>query len=368
MDVSELLDKQLQVAEGLLLQGSLSLDKNILPYVEEILSRSEASKAVLTVLLTSLVYKYIHPEQDIRRHQSGIEGGYSGRTFDTHHITPFLKRHRFPSMAESGWLTRSLEQKIPYDMNYPGAIRPENLKQSFLRVIEYIQSTEKLEHQNLLNYLLARLIEQREQKRLVLATPQNLSIKQLLTLLERHFSYKYKFDGVARLPSLALYAIYQVLVGEMKRFDGCSLLSLESHTSADRQSGRMGDLDVVDAQGTPFEAVEVKFEIPITLTHIETAYEKFMGTGIKRYYILSTQGVAKGEQIQIEECINDIKNSHGCQVIVNGIYTTLRYYLRLIEDPAVFIEKYTYLLEQDTAIKYEHKEVWNRLSRDILKK
>src|SRR5690606_11756410 len=100
-----------------------------------ILQNSESAKAVLTVLITSLTYKHQHPEQDIRNHQDSITNGYSGRTFDTKYITPFLKKHRFPAMAESGWLTRSLEQKQPYTLGYTGAIRPPKLKEAFLKLI-----------------------------------------------------------------------------------------------------------------------------------------------------------------------------------------------------------------------------------------
>ena len=59
--------------------------------LNQILAQSEASKGVLTVVVTSIVYKIFHPEQDVRMHQSGIPGGYSGRTFDATIITPFLK-------------------------------------------------------------------------------------------------------------------------------------------------------------------------------------------------------------------------------------------------------------------------------------
>lgn len=107
------------------------LPKNITSLLDTILEKSESAKAVITVVLTSVVYKILNPEQDIRNHQSSIENGYSGRTFDTKYITPFLKNAKFPSMAESGWLTRSLEQKVPYDSNYSGAIRPKSLKEAF---------------------------------------------------------------------------------------------------------------------------------------------------------------------------------------------------------------------------------------------
>ena len=91
--------------------------------LNEILGLAESAKGVMTVLLTSTVYKIIHPEQDIRNHQSSIPNGYSGRSFDTQYITPWLKANQFPAMAESGWLTRSLEHKQPYSLEYAGAIR-----------------------------------------------------------------------------------------------------------------------------------------------------------------------------------------------------------------------------------------------------
>lgn len=72
------------------------LPKNITSLLDTILEKSESAKAVITVVLTSVVYKILNPEQDIRNHQSSIENGYSGRTFDTKYITPFLKNAKFP--------------------------------------------------------------------------------------------------------------------------------------------------------------------------------------------------------------------------------------------------------------------------------
>jgi DNA (cytosine-5)-methyltransferase 1 len=47
-------------------------------------------------------------------------GGFSGRRIDTQYITPTLKELGLPAMAESGWLTRSLEQPYPYTLDYNG--------------------------------------------------------------------------------------------------------------------------------------------------------------------------------------------------------------------------------------------------------
>lgn len=196
------------------------LDKSITNHLDEILNRSESAKAVLTVIFTSLVYKTFSPDQDIRNHQTSIAGGYSGRTFDTKYITPFLKSVKFPSMAESGWLTRSLEQKVPYDSRYSGAIRPDSLKTAFLETIQFIQQGNNLD--KVLSYLFQGLIIKRNSQQIDLAKPLNLPIATIIDLLTKHFETKYSADGVSRLPVLALYAVYKCLVNETKRFEGKS--------------------------------------------------------------------------------------------------------------------------------------------------
>lgn len=96
--------------------------------ISKVIYFSERQKGVLTVIITGLFYKLLNPAQDIRLHQSNMEGGYSGRTFDTKYVTPFMKANQFPSMAESGWLTRSLEQAMPYVSNYTGSISGNGLR------------------------------------------------------------------------------------------------------------------------------------------------------------------------------------------------------------------------------------------------
>lgn len=335
------------------------LPNNVMANLDVIIRNSETSKGVLTVVLTSAVYKCLHPEQDIRRHQSSIENGYSGRTFDTNHITPFLKRNQFPSMRASGWLTRSLEQKVPYDENYTGAIKPKSLKTAFIESIKQIE-TSGLQEQ-IVDYLLQGLVLQRDAKQINLATPQNLTIEAITTLLDKHFHAKFHSFGASRLPVLALYAVYQAITKQFVRYKDKTLLPLESHTSADARSGRHGDIDVINADGSGFEAVEVKFDIEVTYNIVITAKEKIQTTTLDRYYILSTFPIAKDDEEKINKEIAQIRNTHGCQLIINGVLPTIKYYLRLLDNPKLFIENYANLLTSDTAIKFEHKQMWNTL-------
>ena len=334
-----------------------NLPKTITKHLDEILSKSESSKGVLTVILTSLVYKTLNPTQDIRNHQTSIANGYSGRTFDTKYITPFLKSVKFPAMAESGWLTRSLEQKVPYDKNYSGAIRPDLLKTSFLKAIDFIQKGKDLD--KCLSYLIQGLIIKRNSQEIDLAKPLNLPISTIIELLTKHFNAKYTADGASRLPVLALFAAYECLMKEAKRFEGKTLLKIESHTSADIRSGRIGDIDIVDEKGKEFEAVEVKHGIQITSQLVKDAFEKFKTTQVNRYYLLSTADIDSSESEKIEQEIERIKNIHGCHVIANGLINSLKYYLRLLSETSEFISNYVDLLETDTALKYEHKKQWN---------
>jgi len=339
------------------IKSNLDISKS--QFLDIILNHSESAKAVLTVIITSLAYKILNPKQDIRSHQSSIKNGYSGRTFDTKYITPFMKISKFPAMATSGWLTRSLEQKVPYNSNYSGAIRPANLKTAFLETIDFIENGKDLEIS--LSYLMQGLIIKRNSYQIALAKPINLPISKIIALLENHFNSKYISDGAARLPVLALYSIYQCLISEVKRFNGKKLLEIESHTSADAKSGRIGDIEIIDEQNKVFEAVEVKHGIKINVQLIQDSFEKLKSTQVKRYYLLSTADIDSKERIKIEQEIERIKNIHGCHVIANGLIPTLKYYIRLISDTSVFIANYVNMIESDLSIKFEHKKNWNTL-------
>jgi len=320
----------------------------------------ERGKGVLTVLITSLVHKLYNPEQDIRVHQDNMAGGYSGRGIDTRYITPFMKEQGFPAMAESGWLTRSLEQNLPYDLNYPGKITPAKLKSAFLFLLDQIQVHNKFSEIYLL-FLLTKLIEHREQKKIDLAKPTNLPISIIINFLKQHFESRYSSRGASRLPTLAVYSVYQCMVKELKRYKGMVLMPLEEHTSSDKSLGRVGDIEIRDVERRVFEAIEIKHGIPINLQLVKDAYEKFKSHPIQRYYLLTTADEYLTDANNISKDVYRILKIHGCQVIINGIYPSLKYYLRLLYNLYDFIDNYVENLKMDKSIKYEHKLKWNEI-------
>lgn len=331
--------------------------KNI-SQIETIVARSEANKGIVTVLVTLLTHKIVDADQDIRYHQAQLKNGFSGRNIDKAIITPFMKSVNFPAMSESGWLTRSLEQAHPYTLDYPGKITPISVKDAFLGIIHSVQ-VQKVNPRSVLLYLFKLLIKQRDSMNIELAKPHSLSISKIIKLLENHFTYHYTCPGASRLPVLAIYAAYECMMGQVARYNDKSLCSLANHNSADTQSGRIGDVDVNNLNGTAFEGVEIKHEIQITKQLVTDAYEKFKIYNTDRYYLLTTANMDTADWDSIDNEIQRIAQIHGCQVIVNGVYSTLKYYLRLLKDPAEFIDHYVELLKNDNTIKFQHKVAWN---------
>jgi len=154
------------------------------------------------------------------------------------------------------------------------------------------------------------------------------------------------------------------MMTEVARYSGKVLCPLESHTSSDTQSGRIGDVNINNLDGSVFEGVEIKHEILITRRLVADAYEKIKVHNTDRYYLLTTANMDNEDLYGINAEIQHIARIHGCQVIVNGVYTTLKYYLRLLNDTARFIDFYVECMKTDETIKFQHKTMWNDIVSD----
>ena len=327
-------------------------------HCQKIIESQEGNRGVLAVLITLLVKKLHEPKQDIRKHQTQLTGGFSGRVLDTRVVTPFLRQHHFPFMqGGSGWLTRSLEQAQPYDLNYPGKITPANVKIAFLQLVDGVQ-VKGLSSRNLLLNLFAGLIRHRDQNtNLVLARPVNLSIADTVARINQH--HRSLLQGASRLPVLAIHAVLSILVKETERYRNCTLLPLEHHTAADSRTDLIGDAHIVDENNVLFEGYEVKHNIPITSELINASFEKLKTTPVKRFYILTTY--QHDSYVEFAQDIQNVAQGHGCQLILNGVNPTLTYYLRLLNDTSRFVDGYVSNLEKDPSVTYQLKQAWNEI-------
>jgi DNA (cytosine-5)-methyltransferase 1 len=151
----------------------------------------------------------------------------------------------------------------------------------------------------------------------------------------------------------------------MDRYQGQVLAPLERLKAANRKSGSVGDVDVLKGD-QPVESVEVKFGKPVSLVDVNEAIQKIKSKTVERYLILSTAGVESSEVIEIEAKLKEFKRTNGCEIIVNGVLESIKYYLRLIRSSTDFVLKYTMLVEKDSDLGYEHRVAWNKVCQDHL--
>jgi len=357
-----------------------SVDAKAKERIEIIAKNSEKQKAVVTALITSLTKKIETPAQDIRYHKVELQGGYSGRTFDTRYITPFLKE-RIPriAMKESGWLTRSIEQAHPFTLKplFPGKISNELVKTSFLQLLDDIEVSKANPRQYLIALFIFLIYERSRIQTVISSMPsvpteKEIQIDLIINCLKEHFFTGYRSYGASKLPVIAIYSLYQIMTKELSRYKNKKLEPLMSHISPDMRAGRIGDIEVKDAHEECFEAMEIKHGIPIDPVMVRDAYKKFKTTHVRRYYLLTTAEpyIREGEERNLENLKRQIRKEHGCEVIVNGVMQSIKYYLRLISSPKEFIETYTNALKLEISrtseIKEEHLRKWSEILKRFI--
>jgi DNA (cytosine-5)-methyltransferase 1 len=182
-------------------------------------------------------------------------------------------------------------------------------------------------------------------------------------MLTKHFQVKKS----SRFPVIAIYSIYEVLFDKLYRYKSKKLIPLQVHTSSDKRS--FGDIEIYTKDGKPFEVVEIKHNIPIDKYLIFDVIKKISKIELNRYYVLTTfknsfKNATEEKKIS-EDTILKIKKERGIDIIANGILTTLKYYLRFIDNYDDFLKCYTKNLINDakisTEIKDFHIEQWNKI-------
>lgn len=335
-------------------------------YASLAMKLAETKHACRGAAVTLSICKCIWFDKDIRNHKAEYEGGFSARGVDTHVTVPFLQSKGLPYNVETHWLSQTLSFAGSYTPDVVLKTTPKSAGPDFIKLVNYIQNAENVEQvMGIIYVLLAGLIIERNKGDIPLTKPKNLSIDNVMRLLHFHFTKSYK-KNAPRLPQVAIYAIYQCLMNTVGRCSEMTLMPLERMKTANRKSGTVGDIDLHDSQDRPIEAVEIKYEIWINKSHVLEATQKVMSEAVARYFILSTKPVLEEDKEEIEKIKADFLQSNGCEIIVNGVYDTIKYYLRLLKSTNDFINNYTELLSNDPDLNFEHKIAWNAVCKEVL--
>lgn len=372
IDVEKTLDKCLEDAEKLYIMSPSSVPEEVkkalspefLEALKTIADACQKETAAYTNVFTSMAIKATYGDAvDVRYHQTGIQdqtdrpAGFNFRGISEQVIYRWLTSRDFQS-AKSGWQTRTMERPKPYMLSYDENIR--NVKEPFLKCYDQVE-----EHGQsgwfAVVYLLWRQMKLRDANKITIAMPGIDDVLQITGFFNEHFTYHYHNSrGASRLPTLAMYAIYECLMRELARFQGKHLKELEDHSAADSQTGALGDIEVANADGTIYEVLEIKHGMAVTPEMVITAKKKIQGSRVDRYYILTDSPNHEPSDDVLKE-VSIVEDRLGCQMIVNGIVPTLRYYLRLLSKPSDIFPQYAKLLYTDRSIAYEQKDVWNKI-------
>jgi DNA (cytosine-5)-methyltransferase 1 len=347
-------------------------------------------KSIPTALITSLVKKIINPEQDIRYHKVYFgddkvewnKKGYSARTFDTKYITPWMKKH-FEKWAtkESAWLTRSIEQAHPFTLDFPGRIKNKEVKKAFLEILNDVEEHDTNPYE-LLRYMFFKMKGKYSNYQKLINFTTNIknktiTIQNVIDALDSYFNEDFKDkQGTSFLPVIAIYSLMQSVMGYIVKYNGKILGDLKPHTASDKTSHSLGDIEILNNDGTRYEVFEIKHNILLTKSHIEDIGVKILNStenNLEKYYILTTSkpDIHPKELEDIKKYCTEFLKEHNVEIIPNSVIFTIKYYLRM-GDPEEFIEIFTKNLTElfmnDANIKEDHIIKWKDIlgiSKDI---
>ncbi len=361
-EITDSLDKSLELAES---RQKLTIAYPIMGHLNTIFENIDTATSGYLNLITCLICSSLNDEIDPRFHRKPGKGmpepenpggWFSGRTVSEKVIYPWMESRGFRT-AKSGWQTRTYERPNPYTLDYPENIAV--IKEPFLETLDFA-SKNRSQLQQMVAYLLRKEIEYKQRKgELIERVSKNnigneILIIDVISALERHFAS----SNSAHLPVIAIYSIYELLINEVDNYSKLLLRELESHQASDLRTGSVGDIELEDLEADVIEGVEVKHGIEIDLPILLRAKEKILKSSLKRYYILTTHPNCAAINNEVLDVIRGVYSTHGCQIIVNGVIPTIRYYLRMCSNPSEFINNYSKNIVSQSSVTAEHLEIW----------
>lgn len=345
---------------------------NVLAMITEFHSKIDLATSAFSNLLTCLVSNVCDNKVDPRYHRKpgkSEEVGemppppygsdyFSGRSISEKIIYPWMASKGY-RCAKSGWQTRTFERPRPYTKDYPENI--DYVKTEFLGLLDIAATTQNMSFEIIKAFFILENKVRLERENLNVALDSSIKDDALILDIIHKFELHFNVQDSARLPVIAIYSLYKLVLGNISKYSNYVLQELASHEAADLRTGSIGDIEIANEEGIIVEAIEVKHNIPIDSIILRKAVEKIIQSKVRRYYILTTHSSCS---VIDQDCINEIRSiykKHGCQIIINGVIPTMKYYLRLFESPVKILSIYSEYLRKDRKIKNHHLQEWLKI-------
>ena len=196
----------------------------------------------------------------------------------------------------------------------------------------------------------------------------SLQIDSLIQLVREEF--RVDSDGESLLPIIVVYSLYQCLTRETTRLENKRLVA--RYTNKRWRQNPIGVIEVIGDNGEPIEVLVIRNRETITRQMIQSTLRKSRRSPIRRYYFLTTAEpfVKQREQENIQDIVQKMQIKYNCEIFIDGVLPTLKYYLRAISVPALFWQKYcdNQKLVPLSALdpKKTHLKKWKSIMKQII--
>lgn len=291
--------------------------------------RCNTNKAPIRFLISCLLAKIHNPEIDIRKPYTEIEGNdtFSGRFYDEKFVELFIHKYKLPCNPTTAFLTpafRNLDRLLTPDLALVG--RPREIYVTVLHILDLIY-TQNEKPENILIEIIRLLIivkneNELRMKQLVADLKQSndilpLSSEEIVILLMQHLNCR----GASRLPVLIVASAYQTVKEQIGEVNKC----LEAHNAADKQTGSIGDIEIVltndDCIVTCYEMKDKR----VTKTDIDVAIQKISKTETKidNYIFITTDFI----EVEVLEYAKSLYEIAGIEFAVLDCIGFIRHFL-----------------------------------------
>lgn len=331
--------------------------------------RNPQNRACARLLLACSLAKAHNANVDIRKPYTeiGDEDAYSGRTYDESYISQFIIEHDLPCNPTTAFLTPALRNRnivLTSDVNLVG--RPPQLYQTILELLSYVH-TRRVSARNLLAETVRCLLVVRDERlqrmnTLLAALRASegaipLSSEGTVSLIQQHLSC----PRSSRLPVLAVAAAYKAAADHLRE----RILPLSAHTSADEQTGALGDLHItlVDDNNV-VTCYEMKTR-RVTHEDINRALQKITQASarIDNYIFITTDPIDQEAQ---DYAASIYDQTGGIELVILDCLGFLRHFLHLFHRLRTqYLDEYQELLlaEPESAVSQPLKEAFLALRR-----
>lgn len=329
----------------------------------EFVSHNIQNRAGVRLLMSCLLAKIDNSKIDIRKPYTEIEGknSFSGRTYDETYIGGFIENNHLPCNPTTAFLTpalRNINITLTPKVNLVG--RPPEVYQYALDLLDLVHK-KTVSPKVLLKEVIRQLIILRDEnqkriksliKNLEKTGSVPLSGEDIINLIEQHLSCK----GSSRLPVLIVAAAYRTIGKYIRE----SILPLKSHTSADKQTGALGDLQItLINKNKVVTGYEMKMK-KVTIDDINIALHKIGSVKYKidNYIFVTTDLVDDAVR---EYAKSLYEQTGGVEIVILDCIGFLRHFIHLFHRFRLqYIEEYQklVLIEPDSSVSQPLKEAF----------